>query len=74
MRKSSQAAPRDTEAAQQSRPAPSPEFIEEEIRRRAFAIYQSRAGADGDPTDDWLRAEAIVRRELGADLKAPPPR
>lgn len=40
---------------------PSPD----EIRRRAFEIYQSRHGSPSDPVADWLRAEAELRRERG---------
>ena len=40
---------------------PSPD----EIRRRAFEIFEARHGAWGDPVADWLRAEAELRRERG---------
>jgi len=30
---------------------------EEEIAVRAYHIYLERGGAEGDSTDDWLRAE-----------------
>ncbi|MFG0326643.1 MAG: DUF2934 domain-containing protein [Phycisphaerales bacterium JB037] len=29
----------------------------EEVRRRAFEIYERRNGGDGDPLSDWLQAE-----------------
>jgi hypothetical protein len=34
--------------------------IEEQIRQRAFELYQIRGGGNGDPTDDWLQAEEEV--------------
>jgi len=40
---------------------------EEEIRRRAYALYEQRGREDGHDVDDWLRAEV----ELAAQtLKA----
>jgi DUF2934 family protein len=35
--------------------------LEAEIRRRAYEIYLSRGGQDGDHVTDWLEAERIVR-------------
>jgi Protein of unknown function (DUF2934) len=34
--------------------------IEEQIRQRAHELYQGRGEADGNATDDWLRAKAEV--------------
>jgi hypothetical protein len=34
---------------------------EHEIRIRAYELYLSRGGADGDDLSDWLEAERIVR-------------
>lgn len=31
---------------------------EEEIRRRAYTLYEQRGREDGHDVDDWLRAEA----------------
>jgi hypothetical protein len=31
---------------------------EEEIRRRAYVLYERRGREDGHDIDDWLRAEA----------------
>lgn len=38
---------------------------EEEVRERAYQLYQDRMrkGQDGSPEDDWRRAEAIVAQE-----------
>jgi len=57
-----------TEAPKKSRKAAAapakPSY--EEIALRAYHIYLQRAGAHGDPTQDWLQAE----RELMASPKA----
>jgi hypothetical protein len=34
--------------------------LEEEIRRRAYELYEERGREDGRDLDDWLRAEAEV--------------
>ena len=34
--------------------------IEEQIRERAYELYQRRGGEDRNATDDWLRAEEEV--------------
>jgi len=31
--------------------------IEEQIRQRAYELYQGRGGVDGNATDDWLQAK-----------------
>ncbi len=36
--------------------------IEEPIRRRAYELYQARGGKAGDALQDWLQAEAEIRR------------
>jgi hypothetical protein len=33
---------------------------QEQVRRRAFEIYEQRGRADGHELDDWLQAEAEV--------------
>lgn len=38
--------------------------LTEEIERRAYDIYLSRGGADGNDVDDWLQAERQVLEEL----------
>ncbi len=35
--------------------------LEDEIRRRAFEIYQERGSVPGNEHEDWLRAEREVR-------------
>jgi hypothetical protein len=39
---------------------------EEEVRRRAYLMYLERGGGDGGDFDDWLRAEAELRRNRRA--------
>ncbi|MFY9744498.1 MAG: DUF2934 domain-containing protein [Candidatus Sulfotelmatobacter sp.] len=36
--------------------------LEDEIRRRAYEIYEQRDAASGDEADDWFRAEREVRQ------------
>jgi hypothetical protein len=33
----------------------------EQIARRAYAIWEERGRRDGDPQDDWIRAELELR-------------
>lgn len=40
--------------------APVSQALEERIRMRAYELYELRAGAPGDPDDDWYRAEAEI--------------
>ncbi|HYX70437.1 MAG TPA: DUF2934 domain-containing protein [Terriglobales bacterium] len=50
------------------RPKASPDDLarmEEEIRRRAYQLYEERGGQHGFDQDDWLRAEAEVRTRSG---------
>jgi len=34
--------------------------LEEEIRRRAYELYEERGREDAHDLDDWLRAEAEI--------------
>lgn len=38
---------------------------EEQIRRRAYEVYQKRQGDAGDAAGDWYRAEAELREGAG---------
>ena len=53
---------------------PSPR--DEEIRRRAYELYEARGGADGDDVADWLAAERELaeRRTAGPEELGEPPR
>ncbi len=39
-----------------------PDELEEAVRRRAYEIYEQRAGSgmEGNAEDDWLQAEAEI--------------
>jgi len=37
-----------------------PTEFEDEIRRRAYELYEQRGKVDGYALDDWLQAEAEV--------------
>ncbi len=47
-----------------------PQDIEEEIRRRAYQLYELRGREDGHDLDDWLRAEDEVRRQIARTVAA----
>ncbi len=34
--------------------------IEEQVRQRAYELYQERGGLDGNATDDWRQAKEEV--------------
>lgn len=56
--------------AQRSEPAgkiPDPTQLEEQIRRRAYMLYELRGRQDGHALDDWLQAETEI---LGLQRKA----
>ena len=38
--------------------AKSPSGIQEQVRRRAFELYEQRGREDGHDQEDWLQAEA----------------
>jgi hypothetical protein len=39
--------------------------VQEEIRQRAYQLYEERGRRDGHDEDDWLQAEKELRREYG---------
>ncbi len=41
------------------------EPTQDEIRRRAYEIFEARGSTPGNDVADWLRAEAELRRERG---------
>jgi hypothetical protein len=56
--------------AKRSEPAskiPNPTMLEEQIRLRAYQLYETRGREDGHDLDDWLQAEAEI---LGKKQKA----
>jgi len=42
----------------ETRAAESPVDIQEQVRRRAFDLYEQRGREDGHDLDDWLQAES----------------
>jgi hypothetical protein len=42
------------------RPSMVPFSLEEEIRRRAYELYEQRGPSSGNETDDWLVAEREI--------------
>jgi len=40
---------------------PEPPNVEQEIRRRAYELFEARGGEDGQELEDWLRAEEEIR-------------
>ena len=46
-----------------SRPDQAPTSREDRIRDLAHEYYEAREGVEGDPVQDWLRAEEEVDRE-----------
>jgi hypothetical protein len=47
-------------------------ITQEQIATRAYAIYQSRGCQPGREMEDWLQAEAEIRREMGHTAPATP--
>ncbi len=44
--------------------------LEDNIRRRAYELYEERGREDGHDLDDWLRAEDEVRKGTGRTVAA----
>lgn len=40
-----------------------PQNLEEDIRRRAYELYELRGREDGHELEDWLRAEEDAKSE-----------
>jgi hypothetical protein len=57
-----------------SRKPDSPSDIEKRIRQRAYELYDQRGRVNGFALDDWLRAEAAIRRAPRSDPEAKPSR
>jgi len=46
-------------------------FLEEDIRSRAYALYEERGREDGHDIEDWLRAETeLIEASAKAAAKA----
>lgn len=44
--------------------------LQDQIRRRAYELYEQRGGEDGRELDDWLQAEAEVTQSAVKPLAA----
>jgi hypothetical protein len=53
---------RPTASSSEPGAAPGSDPTTEEIAQRAYEIYQSRGGTDGQDLEDWLEAERQLRR------------
>jgi hypothetical protein len=40
-------------------------FSDDEIRTRAYQIYESRDRTDNNPDEDWIQAEAELMEHVG---------
>jgi hypothetical protein len=47
-----------------------PPTIEEEIRRRAYELFEARGREEGRELDDWLRAEQEITGHKSGDVAA----
>ena len=52
-----------------TRATESPVDIQEQVRRRAFELYEQRGREDGHDLDDWLQAESELAPQYYAGLK-----
>lgn len=43
----------------------------DQVKRRAYEIYEARGGAPGHALDDWLQAECELRASFGRLESAP---
>jgi Protein of unknown function (DUF2934) len=44
--------------------------LEDQIRLRAYQLYEARGGEDGRELDDWLRAEAEITNKKARTVAA----
>jgi hypothetical protein len=51
-------APATSPSTMETQTAEPPLDLQEQIRRRAFALYELRGRGDGHDRDDWLQAES----------------
>jgi Protein of unknown function (DUF2934) len=47
-----------------------PRTIEEEIRVRAYELFETRGGEDGRDQEDWFRAEEEVTGRIARNVAA----
>ena len=44
--------------------------LEDQIRHRAYELYEARGREDGRELDDWLRAEAEIMQKKSGTIAA----
>jgi hypothetical protein len=44
--------------------------LQEQIRRRAYELYEQRGAKDGHELEDWLQAEAEVKQSMSKLIAA----
>ncbi len=44
--------------------------VEDEIRRRAYELYEQRGREDGHDVEDWLRAEEEIKQKRSRRVAA----
>jgi hypothetical protein len=54
-------------SVQRENPVPN---VEDEIRRRAYELYEQRGREDGHEVEDWLRAEEEVTQKQSRRVAA----
>ena len=47
-----------------------PQNLEEQIRHRAYELYEARGREDGHDFDDWLRAEDEITNQKAHTIAA----
>jgi hypothetical protein len=47
-----------------------PYELQEQIRRRAYELYEQRGAQDGHELEDWLQAEAEVKQSMSKLIAA----
>jgi len=62
--------PSDPTKKPPSKAVSEPEQLEDQIRERAYELYESRDREDGHDLEDWLRAEEEIAREKVRSIAA----
>ncbi len=47
-----------------------PSELQEQIRRRAYELFEQRGGEEGRELDDWLQAEAEITQSMAKLIAA----
>ena len=62
--------PSDPTKKPPSKAVSEPEQLQDQIRERAYELYESRGREDGHDLEDWLRAEEEIAREKVRSIAA----